>query len=296
MSDPARVHALVLADGRSVSIHEVASGGGRTVVFCHASPGSGAFDPDPTETTRRGITLLALDRPGYGRSDPMPAGSWSSVDRHADDIAAVLRARGIDHVGVAGWSAGGRVALALAARHPGLVDRVVVLATPAPHEAVPWVPSAQQAGLDALRDLPPDDVHTALVEQLGPLVPRDPGDDAALDLLRRSPADDDALARPGARTRLAAMLDVAFKQGATGMATEIAGYGLRSWGFEPSDVTAKTLLLYGTADPLGGNRHARWWKDHLPNARVEMVPGAGHLLVIPMWARALSFLAPSRDA
>jgi hypothetical protein len=32
----------------------------------------------------------------------------------------------------------------------------------------------------------------------------------------------------------------------------------------------------------------------LPDARLEMAPGAGHLVVIPRWVRLLSHLAPSR--
>ena len=59
-------------------------------------------------------------------------------------------------------------------------------------------------------------------------------------------------------------------------------------------VTAKTLLLFGSDDPLTGSRHGRWWQTHLPNARLEMVPGGGHDLVGPMWGRITSFVAPWR--
>jgi pimeloyl-ACP methyl ester carboxylesterase len=41
---------------------------------------------------------------------------------------------------VVGWSAGGRVALALAARHPDVVRSVAVVCTPAPDDEVAWVP------------------------------------------------------------------------------------------------------------------------------------------------------------
>ena len=46
-------------------------------------------------------------------------------------------------------------------------------------------------------------------------------------------------------------------------------------------VTAKTLLLYGSADPETGSSHARWWQRRLANARVEMNPGGGHDLLAP---------------
>ncbi len=55
---------------------------------------------------------------------------------------------------MAGWSAGGRVALALAARHPELVGRAGVIAAPAPDEEVPWYGDENRAMVDALRGLP----------------------------------------------------------------------------------------------------------------------------------------------
>ena len=90
------------------------------------------------------------------------------------------------------------------------------------------------------------------------------------------------------------MLRAAFAQGARGLAADIAGYCLQPWGFQSEVVRAETLLLYGARDPLAEPRHGRWWESRLPDARLEIVPGAGHLLVIPMWARVLSHLAPDR--
>jgi len=287
------IDKLVLDGGRQVAIHRLADGDtGRTLVLCHPAPGAGRFDPDPDQTWARGVTLLATDRPGYGQSDPVPAGVWPTVGAAADDLAAVLDRGARAPVGVAGWSAGGRVALALAARRPALVDRVVVLGTPAPHDVVPWMPREQQAALDALRDLPADAATAALRQQLAPLIPPDATAADALSLLAASSADDMALAQPGARDRLAHMLEAAFAQGAAGLASDIAAYGLQPWGFAPESVQAKTLLLYGAQDPVAGPRHGTWWQKCLPNARLEVVPGAGHVLILSMWRRALSHLAP----
>jgi hypothetical protein len=63
-------------------------------------------------------------------------------------------------------------------------------------------------------------------------------------------------------------------------------------GFELGDVTARTLLLFGAKDPRTGSRHGNWWQKHLPDARLEMNPQGGHDLLIPMWKRVLSHLAP----
>ncbi len=290
------VETVPLTSGRRVAVRTLsAEAGSRTVVFCHPAPGSGAFDPDPSETAGRDVNLLAIDRPGYGLSEPVVAGEWASVYSAAADIAEVLMRRTpalTAPVGVVGWSAGGRVALALAARHPELVDRVVVVGTPAPHEAVPWIPAEHAAGLEALEGLPVEQVHALLGEMLAGAVPDDPASEEALAIVGAGVADAQALASPGVKARLAGMLREAFRQGAAGMAADIAGFSLQPWGFEPGEVHAKTLLLYGASDPVAGHRHASWWHARLPNARVEMVPAAGHMLLIPMWRRVLSHLAP----
>lgn len=287
------VERLAVSDGRHVAIHRLAEGtSGRTVVLCHPTPGSGAFDPAPAETTKRDITLLAVDRPGYGRSDPPLPGAWASVSAAADDLATVLDHESGGPLGIAGWSAGGRVALALAARRPDLVDRVAVIATPAPQEAVPWIPPERQAQIDALRGLGPDEAHEIMDAQFGAMLSDPVPAEVGFDLLGTSDADAAALATPGARERLTRMLHDAFAQGVAGMVRDVAGYTLQPWVFEPGDVVAKTLLLYGAKDPVAGSRHATWWKRHLPDSRVEMNPKVGHLVVIPMWGRVLSHLAP----
>jgi pimeloyl-ACP methyl ester carboxylesterase len=298
---------LFLESGRRVAVHSTttqtawfpaggSSRGGeeRLVVLCHSAPGAGIFDPDPVETRARNVRLLSADRPGYGGSDPLAAGQWATVASAADDLAVLLDSLSVKQVGVAGWSAGGRVALALAARRPDLVDRVAVLATPAPDPEVPWIAPEQRDELERLRSLAPEAAHAELGEHLGTAVPEDPGSPEALWLLGALSADEAALRTEGVRVRLAAMLRAAFVQGARGLAADILGYCLHPWGFEPEEVHAKTLLLYGSHDPLAGPRHGRWWQSRLPDARLEVAPGAGHLLVVPMWTRLLAHLAPNR--
>lgn len=288
-----RTERIRLSSGRSVAVHRVAEGNRDTVVLCHSAPGAGPFDPDPAQTARRGLTLLTVDRPGYGGSDRLDDDAWATVGQAADDLAEVLRRAGIERANAAGWSAGGRVALAIAARHPDLVERVAVIATPAPNEAVRWLPTEQAAALEALRGKPAVEVHAALARQLAGLVPP-PGHAADALTQLTSPADAHTLEDEATRSRLSQMLEHAYAQGMAGIATDLAGYSLQPWGFEPADVSAKTLLVYGAKDPIAGSSHGRWWQRHLPDARLEMTPDAGHLLVVERWGRVLSFLAPSR--
>jgi len=279
----------------------------RVVVFCHPAPGSSVFDPDPDASANRGVHIVSLDRPGYGSSDPWPAGTWPSIVGAADDIAEYIREMkrtespiGVNRpptIGIAGWSAGGRVALAFAARHPELVDRVAVVATPAPNEEVPWIPPAMQQQSDELGRLAPDEARSRmsgmLQGQADVVRAADLEAGVPLDLLGAGPVDAGALALAGLDDRLGRMLKDAFRQGPGGVADDILSYTARPWGFDPGAVRAKTLIIGGQADPIAGHAHAAWYQRAVPDSRMEMVPGAGHLVIAQAWSRVLSFLAPN---
>lgn len=283
--------------GRRVTVRDLtpaAAADAPVVLLCHAAPGAALFDPDPEVTEGHGVRLVALDRPGYGGSDPA-TDAFSTVDSAADDAAAVLGPLLVDGVGagVAGWSAGGRVALALAARRPDLVDRVAVIGTPAPDDEVPWVPAEHRAGVEALRGATASDAHKALSAAFGPTLEAMAADER-FGLVGVGDADAAVLARGGVPDRLRAMLDDAFRQGAAGMVADIASYMLQPWGFAPADVAAEVLLAYGGADPVAGHAHGAWWQRRLPNAQLETMPGVGHLVVVPAWDRVLAHLVAAR--
>ena len=163
-----------------------------------------------------------------------------------------------------------------------------------PTTPFPWIAAEQRAELERLRELAPHEAQAEIGRCLADFDPTSPFYGDAAWLLAALTSDEPTLRRDGVRARLQELLRDAFAQGPTGLAADIAAHSLQPWGFEPEDVEAKTLLLYGSRDPLAGPRHGRWWKERLPNARVEVAPGEGHLLFIPAWPRILSHLAPGR--
>lgn len=280
----------------------------RVVVFCHPAPGSSMFDPDPEVSVRHDVHLVAIDRPGYGISEPRPADHWPSVADDAADIAEYLRSTrdmvhefgitAMDRVGVVGWGTGGLVALALAANSPGLVDRVAVLGTPAPHARVHRERNEFVQRSQKLATLPAERAREAMAQLLaqhwGPGLPSDNTDvPVPLDLLGVTGADDPVLDRPGVRQRLDRMLRNAFLHGWGGWAADELAVLARPWGFEPSAVKAKTLLLYGSSDGAVGSRDARWFQEQMPDARIEVTQEAGALVLVAEWFRILSHVAPN---
>ncbi len=77
----------------------------------------------------RSYRVIAYDRRGFARSSPAPGGGLAE---HARDAAALLEALGASPAMVVGWSAGGVIALDLAASFPDCVA-ALVLAEPAVH-------------------------------------------------------------------------------------------------------------------------------------------------------------------
>ncbi len=73
------------------------------------------------------VRVVTLDLPGHGIS--VVNGEMHTMEWLADTVAEAIKALGIDRATVVGHSMGGYVALALAERHPELLDGVVMLSS-----------------------------------------------------------------------------------------------------------------------------------------------------------------------
>jgi pimeloyl-ACP methyl ester carboxylesterase len=287
LAEPALV---TLPDGRRLAFDVRGPAGGPVVVFLHSAPGSRRLDPDPGATAAAGVRLVTVDRPGYGASDPYPSDVVPTLNRMADDIATGLRSLGLLDVpvSVAGWSAGGRVALALAARLGDDVSSVALLAAPASDDDVPWIPEEHRQPLHALRARP-GDAAGALAAMLGDALPPDGA--SAVPMVAAGEADEALLARDaGVRDRLATMLDEALRCGAAGVAADLTAANVPPADFDPAAVRARVTLHYGADDPLATPAHGEWFASVLPSARLVVVPGAGHLLPLTEWGAVLAAL------
>lgn len=294
---------VTLRDGRRVGLSSLGDPvAERMVVFCHPAPGSGGFDPDPAATASWGVHVVSVDRPGYGASTPLADDRRPTIGRWADDVAefvelviAQARETGrapLHRVGVVGWGAGGRVALALAAKHPGLVDRVAVVATAAPDAEVPSAPAALTESAAEVVRAPLPEAKQRLRAMLAERLPRDGAPD--LGEFVQGAADQQLLTRPGLEGRLERMLQHAYDQGPVGLADDLLSTQEADWGFDLEAVRASVLLVYGAKDAAVPSAHGRWYRRHLRHAgaRLVVVPRAGHLVVAPAWHRILEHVDP----
>lgn len=107
----------------SLEVHEW--GDGPAVVAVHGITGNGLSWGPVAEQLGGRVRLIAPDLAGRAgsRDEPGPYG----LGRHADDVIALLDARGIDRAVLAGHSMGAYVAAMAAVRHPGRVTSVVMV-------------------------------------------------------------------------------------------------------------------------------------------------------------------------
>ena len=97
-------------------------GEGPALVLLHGLGGDRAFWAAETRQLSGDFQVIALDLRGSGPTPVTDDGH--SMATLADDVGAVLDAAGIESAHIVGFSMGGLVAQALAARHPQRVDRL----------------------------------------------------------------------------------------------------------------------------------------------------------------------------
>ena len=101
-------------------------GSGRPLLLIHGFTGRGASWGAHATAFARALRVIVVDLPGHGRSGTAADPRRMSVERTADDLAAILRRLDAAPACVLGYSLGARIALRLAIAHPDVVGRLVL--------------------------------------------------------------------------------------------------------------------------------------------------------------------------
>ncbi|MGV8871565.1 MAG: alpha/beta fold hydrolase [Rhodococcus sp. (in: high G+C Gram-positive bacteria)] len=124
-------------------LHILVRGSGPTIVLC-GGLGSNWFDwQDTVDILSATHHVVVIDRPGFGLSDPLPAGATPTVQGEADRIVGVLDALGVTTPAVvAGHSIAGFYAEAVARLYPSRIRGVLLLDSSAESNPRRFIPAA----------------------------------------------------------------------------------------------------------------------------------------------------------
>jgi 2-succinyl-6-hydroxy-2,4-cyclohexadiene-1-carboxylate synthase len=233
------------------------TGDGPPLLLLHGFTGSHQTWGQLVEHLSADHMVTALDLPGHGKSETPPALCWSFTTV-IDDLAWIIESQLGGNADVLGYSMGGRVALALAAVHPGCVRRLIL------ESASPGIFDEQERLARQLAD-----------EDLAKRILRD-GLDEFIAHWERLPMWASQVNLPEVdRER---QRQVRLSHTAPGLAANLQATGT---GAQPSywerlaDVTKPTLLIAGNLDHKFG-QIAAMMHEELPDARLVVVAIAGH--------------------
>ena len=217
---------------------------------------------DRLAQTRR---VILVDRPGHGWSDRPGGAQDASPARQAALIAQALERIGVERFVLLGHSLGGAVAIAFALAYPDRLAGLVLLA-PVTH---PW--SGGLAWYNALLTTPVAGVVFAHVLALpaGELLL----ERGAVSVFAPQAMPPDYLRRAGIRLLLRPSELIANAQDVAILKRFVAAQVPRY-----RDIAVPTVVLTGEADKtVSPQRHARAIAAALPDARLIVLPGIGHM-------------------
>lgn len=235
---------VITNNGYEIGYTEKGRGNAAAIVFLHGVGSDKSVWHPQLDFFKEQRRSIAFDYPGYGESDPAP--QTTTRDDYASAIISAMHELGVDRAHICGLSLGGVVALALHHAAPGCCVSLILADTFAVHPDGRAIYERSLAGSSDLR---------AMAE-------------ARVDFLIAPPAG--AAVRREVVETMARIDPAAYRIGAE--AVWLADQRERARAVDVS-----TLVLVGEQDQVTPPRLSRELVDLIPNARLEVIAGAGHL-------------------
>jgi pimeloyl-ACP methyl ester carboxylesterase len=261
---PARSRYVEVTPGQRV--HLIEAGEGAPLVLIHGS-GPSALLFLPLLARLEGLRAIAVDRPGFGLSDPAAPTEMPYREAGAGWVTSVIDALGLEETALLGSSTGGTWALWYTLAHTDRVRRLVLLgALPLVEGTSVPPPMLGIASADTGEpppQMPPPSPET-VIQSMSVM--------GEADTIVNYPDQIDALV-------VAGQDPVASNASLAELRTIIAPTGwqqeLETPLEELGQLAVPTLLIWGENDPLGGADVAQAAASSIPGARLELL-AAGH--------------------
>ena len=239
-----------------VDLHVREAGEGLPVVLLHAFPLSSAMWLDQRNGLADTCRVITPDLRGFGGSQL--GFDEPSLDAMADDVASLLDRLDLPEVLLGGLSMGGYVAMAFLRRHLGRVSALLLADTKASADPQP----AKDKRLRIASTLDEDGSAQVLVDEVLP------------SLIGATTKRE----QPLVQGRVRALVEAAPPQAAAWAQRAMAGRPDSLDTLRAADVPAVVIL--GEEDELASRADGEAMVDALPQGRLVMVPGAGHLSAV----------------
>ena len=241
----------ITVNGVSMAYRTAGRPGQPVLVLIHGFPLDSAMWDAQLEALAQHCFVVAPDLRGHGKSEA-PPGPYS-IDRHADDVAALMDALGVREAVIGGLSMGGYVALAFWRRHRGKVGGLALIDTRA-NADTPEGRAARDATIARVRERGVG----ILAEEMAP----------------RLLASENQGETEVART-LRAMIE---RQPVEGMAAALLAMRDRpDASLSLTTVNVPAVVIVGEEDAITPVVVAQELARRLPDARLSIVPRAGHM-------------------
>lgn len=266
------VASVTLRDGRTLAYAEYGRRRGSPAFYFHGTPGGLLEGRHLDEAARlHNVRLIAVDRPGYGRSDFKKG---RRLTDWPDDVADLAGALEIDRFGVVGLSGGGPHAQACAAAMPERVTTAAIVSgAGSPEAALDGRGGVARFFIKLLLMMTPFFAWmTAMWTAFW--APR-----TRQWMMPRS-IDRQVMKRRDVREAFAEEVREALRPGGKAMAQDLVLFS-RPWGFSPKDVgVVPVRLWHGDKDKVVPVRIGRYFAREIPGCRATFVEGGGHMMII----------------
>jgi pimeloyl-ACP methyl ester carboxylesterase len=270
---------VTLADGRRLGWAEHGASDGRPLVWHHGTPGSRLTFLAGDAAARAGVRVIVVERPGFGRSDPMAGRRVSDWPR---DLEAFADAHGLDRFAIGGTSGGGPYIIAAAHALASRVTSATMVACAGPFSGSEHDMAVPRRLFLALLRRSPGAAESMLRVAFG----------ARHESFYRamsaglSSSDARILARPDVWNLQLSSVREALRQGYGAFVHEVA-LAAEPWRVALESIDVPVRIFHGTEDRSTPITMARTLAARLPRATLEVVEGEGHFLLVDHASRIL---------